>query len=456
MAGKPHHSNGVSLRRRFLSGSSWALSGKILSAGATLLGNALLARLLTQEQLGNYFLAFSVVSLISIFCIWGLNRGLVKLIASELAKGQQALARNGIISAFTLVLITSTIAASTLVSPVGDWLFTTALDSPLLTPLTLFLALWILVKTLQGLVSEAFRGFHDIRLATIFGGLVTAVLSTLLYLLIWLHQGQASLDQIIQLTVLATASALAVGLFLLHRRAQELDRDGKPSLQQVYRFGLPLMVTSIFLFGVREFHLWLLAAFQPKGEVALYGSALRLINILVLPLTVINAVIPPMVADLYSREDRAGLQSLLQKTATLMSIPAFAVFGLILLLGAEILALVYGEPYRAASMPFLILAAGQFLNVLAGSPGVLLTMSGHERVVMASALGAGGIGLTVSFFASQSYGAMGAAAGYSTGIVLVNIIMWRYAYGRLSVRTHGSGLVAVRMLKGLLTRNRSG
>lgn len=452
MAGSPHPPNGFSLRHRFLPGASWAFSGKILSAGATLLGNALLARLLTQEQLGSYFIAFSVVSLISIFCIWGLDRGLVKLIAGELAKGQQALARNGIFSAFILVLITSIIAALSLVSSAGDWLFTTALDSPLLAPLTLSLALWVMIKTLQGLMSESFRGFHDIRLATIFGGLVTAVLSTLLYLLIWLYQGQASLELVIQLTVLATASALAIGLLLLYRRVQELDRGGMPALSHVFKFGLPLMVTSVFLFGTREFHMWLLAAFQPKAEVAQYGAALRLINLLVLPLTVINAVIPPMVADLYSRGDRAGLQALLQKTATLMSIPAIAAFGVIFVFGADILALVYGEPYRAAAIPFLILATGQFLNVLSGSPGVLLTMSGHERIVMGSALGAGGIGLTVSFFASQSYGAAGAAAGYSTGIVLVNFIMWRYAYARLSVRTHGSGLVVARMLKDLLYR----
>lgn len=454
MPGNSHPFHGLSMRRRFLSGASWALSGKILSATATLMGNALLARLLSPEQLGSYFLAFSVVSLISIICIWGLDRGLVKLIASELAIGRLGLVRTAIFNAFTLVFLTSTLTAALLVSPAGNWLFASLLGSPLLTPLTTILAVWVLIKTLQNLVSESFRGFHDIRLATIFGGLVTAVLSALFYLALWAYQGNANLGQAVQLTILAATTSVLIGLFFLQSRVRVLDRSDKSEFSRVIRFGFPLMLTSVFLFGVREFHLWLLAAFQPETEVALYGAALRLINLLVMPLTVINAVIPPMVADLYSKQEHVRLQGLLQKAATLTSIPALITIGVILLFGSELLALVYGEPYKMAASPFLILAAGQLINVLTGSPGVLLTMTGHERIVMVTALGAGATGVMVSFFAAQHYGAAGAAFGYSTGIALVNIIMGIYAYRRLSIRTYGSVLVAARMLRELLIRHR--
>ena len=103
MTNKPPLDGNTSLRRRFLSGSSWAFSGKIISASATLLGNALLARLLSPEELGSYFLAFSIVSTFSIFCLWGLDRGLVKLVATELATGHPEHVRSGISAAFVLV-----------------------------------------------------------------------------------------------------------------------------------------------------------------------------------------------------------------------------------------------------------------------------------------------------------------------------------------------------------------
>lgn len=445
----PHN---ISLRRRFLSGASWAFSGKIISGSATLLGNALLARLLSPEDLGSYFLAFSIVSVFSLFCLWGLERGLVKMVAAELTAGRPELARSGIVMAFGLVIITSALMILLLASPVGQWILSAGFNSSLLASLSLMMGLWILIKAAQGLISESFRGFHDIRLATVFGGLVTAVISTLLYLAVWGYQGRATLDQAIQLTMLAAGISLVSGMFFLFRRVRMLERNGDMPLSKIVRFGFPLMITSVSLFGVRELHLWLLAAFQPKAEVALYGSALRLVNLLVLPLTVVNAVIPPMVADLYSKNNFTRLQTILQKTATLMSVPAFIAFGLILLFGADILDIVYGEPYRLAFVPFVILAGGQLINILTGSPGILLTMSGNERVVMRSTLMGGAIGVAVTLLGAQAFGAIGASVGFSVGLVLVNIAMCMHSYRRLSIRTYGNIRILLRMLRKFRTR----
>ena len=43
-----------------------------------------------------------------------------------------------------------------------------------------FIAAWAALQSFQILTSETFRGFHDIRLASIFGGVITGSLSVLL------------------------------------------------------------------------------------------------------------------------------------------------------------------------------------------------------------------------------------------------------------------------------------
>jgi len=139
------------------------------------------------------------------------------------------------------------------------------------------------------------------------------------------------------------------------------------------------MLTNIALFATRELHIWILAFYKPETEVALYGASLRLILLLALPLLIINAVIPSMVADMYSQKQYQRVQNLLQKTASIIIVPAIFAFIIIVVYGAEILGLVYGSSYAEAYMPFVILAFGQLINVLTGSPGILLTMSGHER-----------------------------------------------------------------------------
>ena len=280
-----------SFGRRFLSGASWVLAGKVVSSAATLAGYALLARLLSPDEMGYYFLAFSIVSILSITAMWGLDRGMVKLVASELAQGCSALARGGILASLIIVSILSVFIAVVLNSPAGEWALVTSFNSTVLVSLSVLMGLWILIKAIQGLVSESFRGFHDIRMATIFGGLVTAVISMLLYLYAWLFEGGASLEQVVQMTVLAAGISLLIGLTLLFRKMRTLDRGEKLQFSKVIHFGYPLLLTSVSLFAIREFHLWVLAIFQPESEVALYGSALRLGTMLTLPLIIVNSVI---------------------------------------------------------------------------------------------------------------------------------------------------------------------
>lgn len=427
-----------SLARLFVSGAFWSFSGKVLSAAATLVVNALLARLLSPEDMGAYFLVFSFVTILAICGQWGLNRGLVKLIASEMAKGYSAIARKSILASFVIVISICLSIIAVLHTPSGTWILTKLSGSDVLVPVSFLIGLWILFKALLGLISESFRGFHDIRMATMFGGFASAILSALFVFVFWLNNKSANLEQMLELTVFAIGISLSIGLLSIYRKLRTLDRGGEVEIFKVLNFGFPLFLTSVTLFAVREFHILILAMYQPETEVALYGSASRLIALLTMPLIIVNSVIPPMIADLYSQEKYLRVQNVLQKTATLMAIIAVIVSAVIFIFGADILGLVYGDPYREAFTVFAILTAGQLLNVLTGSPGVLLTMSGHEKFVMKSALTTGIIGVIVSIVGVQAMGAVGAAIGYSVGIVLVNVAMWFYSYKKLSIRTHGS------------------
>jgi hypothetical protein len=55
---------------------------------------------------------------------------------------------------------------------VGDFVGN-LLNSPALVALTGLMAGWIAIAVVQEITAETFRGFHDIRLATLLGGLAT-------------------------------------------------------------------------------------------------------------------------------------------------------------------------------------------------------------------------------------------------------------------------------------------
>jgi len=426
-------------------------TGKIISSASTLAVYMLLTRLLSPEDMGGFFLGLSVVTAFSLIAQWGLGRGLVKLIASELARGNTDRVRNAITSSFVIVITISLVLAMLIYSPAGEWFFAQFSGSDLLSSITGLMGLWILVLALQSIVSESFRGFHDIRTATIFGGTLTAVISMLFYLFTWLKVERLELVDAVQLMIFATGISLIAGCALLIIKAIKYERSKNTELSNVLRFGMPLMFTSLAIFATREFHIWILAYYQPEFEVALYGASLRLMLILSMPLIIINAVLPPMIADMYSLKQYERVQNLLQKTASLMIIPAILGLILIVFYGSEILGLVYGDNYTQAYIPFIVLAVGQVVNVLTGSPGILLTMSGHERVVFKTALFSSIVGLIASLVGVQMYGATGAAFGFTVGIIVNNVLMWAYSLWALSIRTHGS----LPLLIAILTRKNS-
>src|SRR3712207_7596565 len=69
------------LKRRLLRGGGWAFGGKMLVAFTGLASSALLARLLTPEELGTYFLAYSILNVGTSLGALGLTGTVVRLVA---------------------------------------------------------------------------------------------------------------------------------------------------------------------------------------------------------------------------------------------------------------------------------------------------------------------------------------------------------------------------------------
>src|SRR5215204_5484203 len=90
------------LRRRLLSGSTWALGGKIGAATIGIVTNGVLARLLTKQEFGVYFLAFSIISLGAVIGSLGLPKTVLRFVAENMTLGQPGRARRAIYTALGL------------------------------------------------------------------------------------------------------------------------------------------------------------------------------------------------------------------------------------------------------------------------------------------------------------------------------------------------------------------
>ena len=81
----------------------------------------------------------------------------------------------------------------------------------------------------------------------------------------------------------------------------------------------------------------------------------------------------------------------------------------------------FGAEFAAGGYLLRILAIGQFINVLSGSVGYLLMMSGHERDLRNITLVVGPLSLLLAIVLTNYFGVVGAALATAIGIGSQNL-----------------------------------
>lgn len=423
------------------------MSGRILTVLAGLAVNALLTRLLTPNEVGAYFLTLSVVWGASIIAQLGLNHSVVRLVAESLSLNKPRRAKETV--QFVLLLVSAGVCGvvAILYFGVGDWLAMSLFKSPLMAGIIGLTMIWIAVTAFQQISAEIFRGFQDIRLASAFGGLVTSSLSAILFAGTWLVQGHTNLHQVVILSLAAGGTSVLIAWTLVWGKTQNLAGDGHLRISDILIISWPLLLTNLTLFILSQADIWILGTYHAQNSVALYGASSRLMLLISLPLMVVNAVIMPIIAELYSKRKMADLERTLQAVASVSTIPAVLVFFGFILFGRPLLSLIYGDFYRDGYPVLILLSLGQLINIMAGSCGYTLMMTGRQTIMMWISFTAGLITIGMVLLLVKSYGIRGVAFASAFGLGIQSIAMWLCVKRSLGIWTHIS-------LRGMLDLNK--
>ncbi len=429
-----------SLRLRLLSGGAWALGGKIITALTGLATFALLSRLLTPPEMGFYWLAYSIVLFGGTAGTMGLNNAVVRLIAERMGLNAPGKARRIVNLVFGLGLA-GALGMGGAYLLAGDVIATKILESPQHAAANALIAGWIIVAVLQQLVSETFRGFHEIRLATIFGGLASGLILLGSLGAIWLA-GKATLATVLSVTVISVAASAAIGSCALFNKVSALSGIGNENdndrIGEILRISWPLLIANLTHFAVTQADVWILGAFRAQEELAIYGAAARLMTIIVMPLMLLNAVVPPIVAELHVQGKKEAMETTLRSTAAIAGFPALLALLAFIFFGKPILTLIYGEFYARGAVVLAILSLGQLVNVWAGSCGITLMMTGNQTIRMGIAVISALLAIGGGIWAVQSHGMAGVAIASASTMICQNVAMVLFVKNKVGVWTHAS------------------
>jgi O-antigen/teichoic acid export membrane protein len=123
----------------------------------------------------------------------------------------------------------------------------------------------------------------------------------------------------------------------------------------------------------------------------------------------VNQVVPPVIVELDVRGDRRLLERVLRSTATVAAVPGLMVLAVFVSAGSPVMRLLYGPYYAAGGAILGALSVGQAVNLLTGSCGFTLIMTGRQDIVMMISLVSGAVAVVSAITAVHLGGPLAVA-----------------------------------------------
>jgi O-antigen/teichoic acid export membrane protein len=356
-----------------------------------------IARLLSPNEAGIFFLLVSILSFCSVMSSIGVSTAIVRFVSENRGVGSLGHARRALIlglrlAAFTIPL--TTLICGIFMAAGGAHLLRLPFPS-ILIPLLLLnvLALPVLQTT-----SYTLRSFHETWLATLLTGQSGGPATNLLFLTaigVTALIVRPTAASALMINAVAICLMIPISLYVLTRVARSrltaspdvrVDLPA-PTLMLMLSVCLPVTLNQLFSYCTGFGDMWIAGSAVSHESFALYAAARRLMLLIGLPLQLVGLTIVASISELHAQGRLVALQRLLRDSATLAVIPALVALLALLAFGDRISALIFGPYYAAAGTPLRLLCLGQIAFVCAGSAELTLIMTGRQRIALFVNLG---------------------------------------------------------------------
>jgi O-antigen/teichoic acid export membrane protein len=398
---------------------------RLTGAGAAFLFNIVIARTLGADAVGLYFLTLTQITLVAVVARLGLDNVLLRETAVQVSRGDWAAVSGGARMGIRLVLLSSTLLAISL-GLLAPWLAVHVFAKPGLVVTLRWMALAIPPLSVAYVYAELLKALVQIARSQLVQVVLPSVLAIPIFMMF--GSGWGALAAIWAYCLGALATAILAALFW-RRVLRDKGQPTSVSARALLDASLPLMWVQLLIQAISWADVLILGMFRPEAEVGLYGVASRLAMLTSFIILAVNNVTGPRFAAFHDQGDLAGLAQLAVRTTRLTLAVAAPLLALFVLAPHWVLSL-FGHDFAAGSSVLVILAIGQFINVVGGSVGQVLIMTGHGRTLRNLSAVNFAFCVALNLILIPTYGAIGAAVTTALSGVALSIL------GNLAVYRH--------------------
>lgn len=420
------------ITQQLVKGASGAFGLNVLFYLILFATSIVLARLLGIAGYGTYIYAITWMLALSVPACMGMNRILIRNVASYQEKSAWGLIAGQLRWADRIVLAVSIIIVIVVISV--TWLLRTRIDTE--TMHSLWLAIITLpVIALMRIRQATMQGFHRVVIGqlpeALVQSLVFIVLVTITYYFLGTYFNAIS---VIGLYLIAFCVALLASMYLLNKVMPHEVKITSPDYDtRVWlRSGLAMMLMAGLNIINSRADVLMLGAITGNEAVGVYNIAVRGGELVIFFMLAVHASLGPTIARLYTNKDIERLQSVITKSTRILFVLALPVALGLIFFGYWFL-LLFGPDFTQGQHALAILSTGQIFNVFMGPVTLILIMTHHERDATIGLGISATLNIILNAVLIPRWGLEGAATATAMSMVLWNILMAIMVYRRIRI-----------------------
>lgn len=391
---------------------------------------AIVARWVGPEAYGELMLGVTAVNLVGTFIILGLGTGLKNYIPKYREKNDWSSIVGAIRTAMRISLPLS-ILSSIIVFLSAEFLATQVFGSQSQSLVTVIrvLSLMPFFANLADICISTSIGFqkikHKVYTTQIFQNVIQLTATAVLIIGLGLGSVGASIGWI-----LGEILAALLAFYLMKKLLKGRNPEPNYQYRKLVKYSAPLFLSGTLTTIISNADTFLLGFLQKSVEnVGIYNAALPTATLVSLPTLAIGSLMLPSMSELVEKGENIteNLKTVTYWTFS-MTFPAFVI---IFLFAEEVLNILFGPEYIAASTALIILSLGNLFSSAIGQLGSVMKALDKTGIIFRNNVGNVVLNVGLNFLLIPRYGMVGAALATTlSGVFIASLFVAETYYTR--------------------------
>lgn len=420
---KEHH-------KTVVRGTFWGLAGTVALKLVSFIYVILIARLFTQQDVGDFNLALSIMYTLAIFGDLGINAAMSRYVPYYIGKGEKEKAYG--------LLAASYKYAGALSIGLGILLMLFAQDLALMfgNPNLVFpiqaMAVFLLFSSIFGLNTGFLASLKMVKENNFLlnlQNLLKLALMLVLFFALGANMAALCISFVLSYLIATIISFYYVNGGLRSLKIEKVHIHAKEQLElmkEVVPFGLALAIITAFWSISTYFDRMMVGLMMPPPEasvaIAVYSMAIALASVISIFPAAVTSIFLPIISELHGgkkNEESERISASSLRWLIFLTAPLTIIF---IAFPEDILQMFYGSAYASGALVLSIFSAGMFIRSLSYIHGMIIASRRIISIEAGAAVAATGINIGLNVLLIPAYGITGAALSSAISFLAISLI----------------------------------